>query len=70
MPTHEINMTIPTKVVLNKDAEFEVFSDGSRLGALKISKGSVEWLPAKHSYGFHCSWEDFDSIMKENGIKK
>lgn len=67
MPTHEINMTIPSKLVLNKDAEFEVFSDGRRLGALKISKGTLEWLPSNHQYGYHLSWENFDLIVRENG---
>ncbi len=69
MATHEINMTIPPKMVINKDAEFEIFSDESKLGTLKISKGTVEWLPANYQYGYHCSWEDFDEIMQKHGTR-
>lgn len=67
MAAHEINMTIPSKLVLNKDAEFEIYSDGAKLGTLKISRGSIEWLPSNHQYGYHLSWEDFDSMMRKNG---
>ena len=69
MATHEINMTIPSKLVLNKDAEFEIYSDGAKLGTLKISRGTIEWLPSNHQSGYHFSWEDFDIIMRENGSR-
>ncbi len=56
MPERDIYMTMPTKIVLNKDTEFDVYSDGAMLGALKISKGTVEWRPRGHSNGFHLGW--------------
>ncbi len=67
MPRHDIYLTIPPKTVLNKDTEFDVYSDDSVLGTLKVSKGSIEWRPANHKYGFHLSWEEFDKIMQKNG---
>ena len=69
MATHEINMTIPPEIVLNKDVEFAISSDGSKIGTLKISRGTVEWLPANHKYGYHVSWEDFDKMMREKGTR-
>lgn len=69
MPKHEINMTMPSKIVLNKDIEFEIYSDGLKIGTLKISKGSLEWLPSNHQYGYHCNWEKFNELMVENGIR-
>lgn len=69
MPEHEIYMTMPTKIVLNKDTDFDIYSDGNMLGTLKISKGSIEWRSAKLTYGYHLSWEQFDDIMKKEGYK-
>jgi hypothetical protein len=42
MSTHDIQMAMPEKVVLNKDVVFDVYSNNNKLGTLKISKGSVE----------------------------
>jgi hypothetical protein len=64
---HEIYMTMPSRIVLNKDTEFEVWSHGNKLGTLKISKGTIEWAPANYSYGYHLSWEKFDEIMQRDG---
>ena len=69
MPAHEIYVKMPTKIVLNKDTEFEVYSDDNKLGTLKISKGSVEWVKAGDTYGYHLSWEEFDEIMSKHGVK-
>ena len=67
MPTHEINMTIPPKVVLNKDTEFDVHSDGAMLGSLKVSRGTIEWRPANFNRGYHLEWETFDQLMRKEG---
>ncbi|MEW6614803.1 MAG: hypothetical protein AB1401_04995 [Thermodesulfobacteriota bacterium] len=70
MPTHEIYMNMPTKIVLNKDTDFEIYSDGNKLGTLKISKGTIEWAPANYTYGFHLSWKEFDEIMQKHGYQR
>ena len=67
MSTHEIQMAMPEKTVLNKDVVFDVYSDYNKLGTLKISKGSVEWAPANFTRGFHLLWEQFDKMMRANG---
>ena len=67
MSTHDIYMAMPEKTVLNKDVVFDVYSDNSKLGTLKISKGSVEWAPANFVRGFHLEWEHFDDLMREHG---
>ncbi|MCX5805221.1 MAG: hypothetical protein NT010_04005 [Proteobacteria bacterium] len=69
MPTHEIYMTMPTKIVLNKDTDFEVYSDDEKLGTLRISKGTIEWVPSTYSYGYHLSWEEFNEIMQNHGYR-
>ena len=67
MATHEIYMTMPTKMVLNKDTDFEVYSDEAVLDTLKVSKGSVEWRPKGFTYGLHLDWEKFDQLMRKEG---
>ena len=57
MPEHEIYMTMPSKIVLNKDTEFEIWSDGNKLGILKVSKGTIECVPVNLTYGYHLTWE-------------
>jgi len=67
MSTHDIFMDMPEKVVLNKDVVFDVYSDKSKLGTLKVSKGTVEWAPSNFAHGFHLVWEQFDKMMREYG---
>jgi hypothetical protein len=67
MATHTIQMNIPSRVVLNSDIEFDVHSNESKLGTLRISKGSIEWAPAHFAHGFHMEWEKFDHLMRQEG---
>ena len=65
MPTHDLLMDIPEKVVLHKDVTIEVHSDGVKLGQLQISKGSIDWWPGKtRTNGCFMTWERFDQVMK------
>ncbi len=70
MSIHDIQMSIPEKMVMNKDAVFDVYSDRNKLGSLRISKGTVEWAPANFAHGFHLQWEQFDRLMREFGSKQ
>lgn len=67
MAKHDIYFTMPQEIVLNKDVEFEIYSNDVKSGTLKISKGSIEWVPVKCSYGHHLSWEKFDELMQKEG---
>jgi hypothetical protein len=67
MAFHTISMTMPPRVVLNSDVDFDVHSGESKLGTLRISKGTVEWVPANFVRGYHLEWEKFDQVMRENG---
>jgi hypothetical protein len=68
MPTHDVLFEIPQKCVLAKDIEFEVRSDGSKLGTLLISKGNIEWVPANNSVRkFSLAWERFSDVMVAEG---
>ena len=69
MAEHDIYFEIPSGTLKNKDAIFEIYSDNEKLGNLKVSKGSIEWVPANHTNGYHLAWETFGELMEKNGGK-
>jgi hypothetical protein len=69
MPVHDIEIELPPKVVLHKDVTFVVKSDGIKLGELRISKGSLDWAPAKLQTVRRLPWERFDALMREHGVR-
>jgi hypothetical protein len=70
MSIHDIHMSMPEKMVLNKDVVFDVYSDKYKLGSLRISKGTIEWAPANFVQGLHLRWEQFDEVMRDFGSKQ
>ncbi len=42
---HDVKFSIQKRTLGSADVEFDVNKDGSKLGTLKISKGSVVWFP-------------------------
>jgi hypothetical protein len=68
MPQHEIEMSLPAQTVNNTDVEVSVWSDGNKLGSLKISKGTIDCGRSHNSKThFKMSWERFDKVMTEEG---
>jgi hypothetical protein len=67
MPAHEINVTFPAQTIKNKDMEVVITSDGRRFGRVRISKGSIDWVPANSDLTRRLSWERFAQLMDENG---
>jgi hypothetical protein len=71
MATHTVSFEIPQKLVLAKDIELEIKSNGSKLGTLLISKGNIEWIPVSHSVKKHrFTWENFSTLMETGKIAK
>lgn len=65
MAVHDVDMSIPTtKVVLHADVVFEVRSDGDKLGELRVSKGTIDWVPANAKLPIQLTWEQFDSYLR------
>jgi hypothetical protein len=47
MTAHAVKFSTHAEVeVLHTDYEFKVRAGGAPLGTLKISKGTIDWLPA------------------------
>mgnify|MGYP001351137819 CR=1 FL=1 len=67
MAVHEVQFEVPRRPVGNADIEFVVRQNGKMFGRLKISKGSVVWLPGNKIQGYRIGWKKLDEIMRENG---
>jgi hypothetical protein len=65
VPEHDIEISIPTKAVLNADVVFEVFSDQEKLGELRVSRGTLDWRPRNHRRIARLTWEQFDDLMRQ-----
>jgi hypothetical protein len=71
MAIHEVTLQNANKVLLSKDVEIEVKTDGKKLGTLMISKGNIEWMPANHSVNKRrLSWEKFAELMADQPAVK
>lgn len=68
MASHDVSFKIPQKFILAKDVEFEIKSNGAKLGTLLISKGNVEWIPTNNSVKKRrLTWEKFAGLMETEG---
>ena len=50
---------------VNADARFLIYSDDEKLGELRVSKGTVDWWPARRRQAISMSWERFDRVMQD-----
>jgi len=68
LASHDVSLLIPKNLVLAKDVRFRVKSNGSKLGDLLVSKGNIEWVPARKSAKkLRLPWEKFDQLMRDEG---
>lgn len=49
MAQHDVTFTIPERALGKADLEFRVNRDGDMVGRLKVSNGSVAWVPKTHN---------------------
>lgn len=66
---HDVRFTVPERELGKSDVEFHAYSDGDKIGTLKVRKGAVEWVPANNTYGHKLNWKDFAKVMQEKGKK-
>lgn len=65
VPEHRIEMSQPSKQVINSDVRFDIYSNKEKLGTMTISKGSIDWWPKRKQSGKRISWEKFAGVMNE-----
>jgi hypothetical protein len=66
MARHNVYATLPEAELRKKDAFFDIYQDGSKLGTITISKGAIEWYPWKAKRPYKLRWATFDKIIKEH----
>ena len=69
MAKHDVKFSIPSRSLGRADVEFVVRRDGSVLGTLTVSNGSIVWFPKNASYGCKMSWKRFDELMKNEATR-
>lgn len=65
MAKHDIEVDVPARRIVNTDLTVVVKSDGNKLGELRISKGTVDWRPAKRQRSISMRWETFARLIEE-----
>ena len=64
VPTHRVDMTIPTRDVQNADVSFTIYSDDALLGELLISRGTLDWRPTGRQNAYSFSWEELAALLE------
>lgn len=67
MAIHDVTFSIPERRLGKKDVEFAVKRDRKAFGRLKVSNGTVVWVPKDKTYGFKVDWVKFDDFMQKHG---
>ena len=70
MAKHEVTVDMPPRPLQRQDVTFKVKRDGTTLGTLEISNGSVVWFPSGTTHGFKMSWVKFDAMMKDSATRE
>ena len=70
MARHETRLDIKHGIsVVNTDIEVEVRADGKRLGTLKISRGSIDWITSPKHIPRRLTWEQFAELAEVHGSR-
>jgi hypothetical protein len=67
MAKHDVSFSVPQRALGKADVEFRVKIDGSVAGVLRVSNGSIVWIPKGKGSGPKVSWKRFDEIMQKYG---
>jgi hypothetical protein len=67
MAKHDVSFSIPERQLGKADVEFTVKRDGKAFGRLRVSNGTVVWVPKDKTLGFRVEWVTFDDLMQKYG---
>lgn len=67
MADHDVTFTIPERELGKADIQFKVKRNGKAFGRLRISEGSLVWVPMNKQYGYKLRWSAFDELAQKNG---
>jgi len=63
VPKHHIEIRLPTKPLKNVDTTISVWSDGEKLGELRVSRGTLDWKSARRKTAKSISWERLAALL-------
>jgi hypothetical protein len=63
----DVSFTTPERQLGKADVGFAVKRDGKAFGRLRISNGTVVWVPKDRTYGLKVDWAKFDEYTQQNG---
>jgi hypothetical protein len=63
VPKHHIEISLPTKPLKNVDTTISVWSDGEKLGELRVSRGTLDWKSARRKTVKSISWERLAGLL-------
>jgi len=61
---HDVRFSIPERELGKADIEFKIKKAGKLFGTLRVSKGSIVWLPKDTTYGHKIGWKKFAEVMQ------
>ena len=67
MATHDVKFTGPERPLGKADVEFSIKRNAEALGRLKVSSGTMVWVPRNKRYGLKLGWAKFDQLMQDHG---
>jgi hypothetical protein len=68
MAKHEITLKVLHGIeVANTDIEVVVREDGEIFGRVRISRGSIDWIPRMGRRAKTMRWQEFATTMEELG---
>lgn len=65
---HNIEFSVPRRKLGGSDIEFQVKRNGAVLGTLKVSNGSLAWLPRKTTVGHRMGWVKVSKVMRDYSL--
>lgn len=66
MARHDVTFAVPERALVKADLAFKVKRDGDMVGRLKVSNGTIVWVPKNAQYGYKLGWVKFDEPMREH----
>jgi hypothetical protein len=67
MADHDVSFTLPERELGKADIEFKIKRNGKAFGRLRVSNGSLVWIPVNKTYGYKMSWSTVDEAARERG---
>ncbi len=71
MAQHTIDFDIPAQTLGNVDITCRAYSNGVKIGTLRLSKGTVDWMPARATVNIRrLSWERFAELLERGTVPR